>query len=442
MHTPIENIFTKLQSKQEKNLIITVPFPHGQTTVATENRVKPHTEKHGSFPKKTGGEKVKAGVNDRLKKRENSFSRVHLFRKYGATLSDPRLWRNELPKATQGFFVSNAAHFSPHLPTPSGIDGRKATQSTSKEQVVLQGKKRKNLFVKSAYTVNTNTFTRRKKRIIISRGKVTPRREKFHPSPLRRPLTAKGPYVERSAQHTPFPFFAGKGNAKQQQRGKTHPSSFNSVSRAPLIQRKEQKGQLSPRVNPRARSEMQSNNKRFAENTLLAVHPNATPLLPATAAKAGIGNAKHQQRVPVLPAKENTFSIIPPTFALRSPKARPRNAVDFILATIYIQSTHNNTIYTLTDHRGKTRGWTSAGTCGFKNTRKATSYASQAAAEKCASLAKSINCTALSLKIQGLGPGKLSGVRTIHQSGLRVSRIWECTTLPHNGCRQKKSRRI
>ena len=122
-------------------------------------------------------------------------------------------------------------------------------------------------------------------------------------------------------------------------------------------------------------------------------------------------------------------------------------------ATIYIQSTHNNTIYTLTTekqvnsslmHRGGqlTRNWVSAGTCGFKNTRKATSYASQAAAEKIALLAKNHKITEVNIKIKGLGPGKLSGVRSLHQSGLRVGRIWECTSLPHNGCRPPKPRRI
>ncbi len=115
---------------------------------------------------------------------------------------------------------------------------------------------------------------------------------------------------------------------------------------------------------------------------------------------------------------------------------RKRNA-----ATIYIQSTHNNTIYTLTNNNGETRNWVSAGRCGFKNTRKATSYASQAAAEKVTALAKNYNFQDVNIKMKGLGPGKLSGVRTLHQSGFKFLRIWECTTLPHNGCRPPKYRR-
>ena len=119
-----------------------------------------------------------------------------------------------------------------------------------------------------------------------------------------------------------------------------------------------------------------------------------------------------------------------------------KNKKKRIGGTIHIQSTQNNTIYTLTNSKGRVRNWISAGTCGFKNARQATSYASQAAAEKVAALAKYYKIAQINIKMSGLGPGKLSGVRALHQSGFRVSRIWECTTLPHNGCRPPKSRRI
>ena len=109
---------------------------------------------------------------------------------------------------------------------------------------------------------------------------------------------------------------------------------------------------------------------------------------------------------------------------------------------IHIQSTHNNTIYTLGGNRGLTRNWISAGRCGFKNARKSTSYASQGGAEKIAAIAKSAHIGRIHIKMKGLGPGKLSGVRALHQSGFRVEKIWECTTLPHNGCRPAKSRRV
>ena len=110
--------------------------------------------------------------------------------------------------------------------------------------------------------------------------------------------------------------------------------------------------------------------------------------------------------------------------------------------SIYIQSTHNNTIYTLTNSKGEARSWVSAGTCGFKNSRKATSYASQGAATKCATLAKNHNVHRVNLLISGLGPGRLSGVRALHQAGLVIGKIRECTNLPHNGCRLPNRRRV
>ena len=110
--------------------------------------------------------------------------------------------------------------------------------------------------------------------------------------------------------------------------------------------------------------------------------------------------------------------------------------------SIYIQSTHNNTIYTLTNSKGEARNWVSAGTCGFKNSRKATSYASQGAAAKCAALAKNHNVYRVNLHISGLGPGRLSGVRTLYQAGLVIAKIRESTNLPHNGCRPPNRRRV
>ena len=110
--------------------------------------------------------------------------------------------------------------------------------------------------------------------------------------------------------------------------------------------------------------------------------------------------------------------------------------------TIYIYSTHNNTIYTLANGKGETYCCVSVGMCGFKNTRKSTSYAAQAAAEKLATLSKNYNVSHVRVKMKGFGPGKLSGVRALHRSGFRVTNCTECTALPHNGCRPPKRRRI
>lgn len=109
---------------------------------------------------------------------------------------------------------------------------------------------------------------------------------------------------------------------------------------------------------------------------------------------------------------------------------------------IYVQSSKNNTIITLTDLNGNTKSWASAGALGFKNSRKSTTYAAQAAAEQIAEKALQLGFLSVIVKIKGLGYGKESTVRTLYKSRLIITEIVEQTPVPHNGCRQKKKRRI
>ena len=109
---------------------------------------------------------------------------------------------------------------------------------------------------------------------------------------------------------------------------------------------------------------------------------------------------------------------------------------------IYVQSTRNNTIITLTDTQGITKFWTSAGCLGFKNSRKSTTYAAQAAAEKLTNKALSLGFNSVIVKIKGLGYGKETSVRAIHKSKLMITKIIEKTPIPHNGCRLPKKRRV
>jgi len=109
---------------------------------------------------------------------------------------------------------------------------------------------------------------------------------------------------------------------------------------------------------------------------------------------------------------------------------------------VYIQSTQNNTIITLTDTQGNTKFWSSAGNIGFKNSRKSTSYAAQAVAEVVATKALNLGINSIILKIKGLGYGKLTAIRAIHKSKLHVTQIVEATPIAHNGCRPPKKRRV
>jgi small subunit ribosomal protein S11 len=106
-----------------------------------------------------------------------------------------------------------------------------------------------------------------------------------------------------------------------------------------------------------------------------------------------------------------------------------------------VQSTRNNTILTLIDPSGKTRGWTSSGCLGFKNTRKSTTYAAQAAAESLAGKALAFGFLVIKVKVKGVGYGKQSSVRALQKSGLRVVSVEETTPIPYNGCRLPKKRR-
>lgn len=110
-------------------------------------------------------------------------------------------------------------------------------------------------------------------------------------------------------------------------------------------------------------------------------------------------------------------------------------------AIIFIQSTPNNTIISLTDLRGLPKFWTSAGCLGFKNSRKSTTYAAQAAAEKLANKALSLGFYSTIIKIKGLGFGKEAAIKAIYKSKLIISRIEEITPIAHNGCRSPRKRR-
>ena len=109
---------------------------------------------------------------------------------------------------------------------------------------------------------------------------------------------------------------------------------------------------------------------------------------------------------------------------------------------IYLTCTKNNTICTLVDPKGNTKGWNSSGTLGFKNARKSTIYAAQGAAEMIAIKAKNLGFKRACLIIKGLGRGKESSVRILRKSGLKILSVEEKTPIPHNGCRPPKKRRV
>ncbi|MFN3486206.1 MAG: 30S ribosomal protein S11 [Planctomycetota bacterium] len=111
-------------------------------------------------------------------------------------------------------------------------------------------------------------------------------------------------------------------------------------------------------------------------------------------------------------------------------------------AIAHIQATFNNTIITITDPAGDTLCWASAGTIGYKGSRKATPFAAQKAAESAAEKAQKFGVREVEVRIKGPGAGRESAIRALQAAGLEVRVIEDVTPLPHNGCRPRKKRRV
>jgi len=108
----------------------------------------------------------------------------------------------------------------------------------------------------------------------------------------------------------------------------------------------------------------------------------------------------------------------------------------------FVQSTFNNTIVTLTDGEGNTFGWSSAGTVGFKGTKKGTPFAAQVAAQNVARRAIDAGMRRVDVFVKGPGSGRETAIRALQAAGLEIGSIRDVTAIPHNGCRPRKRRRV
>jgi small subunit ribosomal protein S11 len=109
---------------------------------------------------------------------------------------------------------------------------------------------------------------------------------------------------------------------------------------------------------------------------------------------------------------------------------------------MFIHSTFNNTIITITDPDGKVLTWASGGMVGFKGSRKSTPFAAQLAAEKALKDAENFGLRSLDVRVKGPGAGRESAIRSIGSTPLQVRSIKDVTPIPHNGCRPPKKRRV
>ena len=111
-------------------------------------------------------------------------------------------------------------------------------------------------------------------------------------------------------------------------------------------------------------------------------------------------------------------------------------------AIAYIKATFNNTTVTITDLNGDVLCWATAGTSGFKGSRKSTPFAAQRAAEICAEKASKFGVKEMEIRVKGPGSGRESAITGLQTAGISIKAIEDITPLPHNGCRPPKKRRV
>jgi small subunit ribosomal protein S11 len=122
--------------------------------------------------------------------------------------------------------------------------------------------------------------------------------------------------------------------------------------------------------------------------------------------------------------------------------ARKKTRRNVTTGVAHVKATFNNTLITITDGKGETLCWASAGTCGFKGSRKSTPFAGQMSAQQAAEKAIKFGMKEVDVKVKGPGSGRESAITALQAAGLKIKSIEDVTPLPHNGCRPKKRRRV
>ncbi|SER60671.1 small subunit ribosomal protein S11 [Nitrosomonas sp. Nm51] len=125
-----------------------------------------------------------------------------------------------------------------------------------------------------------------------------------------------------------------------------------------------------------------------------------------------------------------------------SVRARKKIKKNVSEGVAHIHASFNNTIITITDRQGNALSWATSGGAGFKGSRKSTPFAAQVAAEIAGKAAIECGVKNLEVKIKGPGPGRDSAVRALNGAGFKIISISDVTSIPHNGCRPPKKRRI
>ena len=125
-----------------------------------------------------------------------------------------------------------------------------------------------------------------------------------------------------------------------------------------------------------------------------------------------------------------------------TPKKSKKEKRHVVHGVAHVQATFNNTLITITDLEGNVVSWASAGTLGFKGSRKGTPFAAQQAASAAATVAKDSGLRSLDIRVKGPGSGRESAIRALQAAGVEIKSIKDVTPIPHNGCRPPKRRRV
>ena len=123
-------------------------------------------------------------------------------------------------------------------------------------------------------------------------------------------------------------------------------------------------------------------------------------------------------------------------------RIRRRERKNITSGVAHVNASFNNTMITITDDQGNTIAWSSAGSLGFKGSRKSTPYAAQVAADAAAKKASEHGVKILEVEVKGPGAGRESALRALQAAGFTITSIRDVTTIPHNGCRPRKRRRV
>jgi small subunit ribosomal protein S11 len=141
----------------------------------------------------------------------------------------------------------------------------------------------------------------------------------------------------------------------------------------------------------------------------------------------------------LLERKNNNFNSLKNFMLQKLRKKLKRNIPSGI---VHIHSSFNNTIITITDLKGNTITWSSAGNVGFKGTRKGTSFAAQTASKKATSQAIECGLKKVKVLVRGRGPGRETAIRALQTTGVKIVSIKDITPVPYNGCRPPNRRRV